>query len=67
MTEITQQTPVEFIRNTRLAKAASLLDQNKFYVSEVAFMTGFTEMSYFRRIFKDFYGVTPSEYANRRK
>lgn len=67
MTEITQQTPVEFIRNTRLAKAASLLEQNKFYVSEVAFMTGFTEMSYFRKIFKDFYGVTPSDYAAGKK
>lgn len=65
--EITQQTPVEFIRNTRLAKAANLLEQNKFYVSEVAFMTGFTEMSYFRKIFKDFYGVTPSDYAGGKK
>ena len=61
--EITQQTPVEFIRNIRLAKAANLLEQNKFYVSEVAFMTGFSEISYFRKIFKDFYGVTPSDYA----
>lgn len=65
--EITQQTPVEFIRNTRLAKAANLLEQNKFYVSEVAFMTGFTEMSYFRKIFKDFYGVSPSDYAAGKK
>ncbi len=65
--EITQQTPVEFIRNIRLAKAANLLEQNKFYISEVAFMTGFSEISYFRKIFKDFYGVTPSEYANGQK
>jgi AraC-like DNA-binding protein len=27
-------------------------------------MAGFTEMSYFRKIFKEFYGVTPSDYAN---
>lgn len=61
--EITNQTPVEFIRNLRLARAANLLLQNKFYVSEIAYMTGFSEISYFRKIFKDFYGVTPTEYA----
>jgi signal transduction histidine kinase/ligand-binding sensor domain-containing protein/DNA-binding response OmpR family regulator len=65
--EITKQTPVEFIRNLRLAKASVLLSQNKFYVSEVAYMAGFTEISYFRKIFKDFYGATPSEYARRSK
>lgn len=61
--EITSQTPVEFIRNLRLDKAAKLLKENKFYVSEVAFMAGFTELTYFRRIFKDFYGVSPSDFA----
>jgi DNA-binding response OmpR family regulator/anti-sigma regulatory factor (Ser/Thr protein kinase) len=62
--EITNQSPVEFIRNLRLEKAARLLKENKFYVSEVAYMAGFTEMSYFRKIFKEFYGVTPSDYAS---
>jgi DNA-binding response OmpR family regulator len=60
---LTNQSPVELIRNQRLAKAAKLLLENKFYVSEVAYMTGFTELSYFRKNFKDFYGVSPSEYA----
>ena len=62
--EITNQSAVEFIRNIRLGKAAKLLNQNKFYISEVAYMTGFNEISYFRKIFKDFYGVSPSDYAN---
>jgi signal transduction histidine kinase/ligand-binding sensor domain-containing protein/DNA-binding response OmpR family regulator len=62
--EITNQSPVEFIRNLRLEKAARLLKENKFYVSEVAYMAGFTEMSYFRKIFKEFYGMTPSDYAS---
>ena len=62
--EITNQSAVEFIRNIRLGKASKLLKQNKFYISEVAYMTGFTEISYFRKIFKDFYGVSPSDYAN---
>lgn len=61
--ELTNQSPVELIRNLRLEKAAKLLQENKFYVSEVAYMSGFTEMSYFRKIFKDFYGVSPSDYS----
>jgi signal transduction histidine kinase/DNA-binding response OmpR family regulator len=63
ISEITRQSPVELIRNLRLEKAAKLLRQNKFYISEVAYMSGFTEISYFRKIFKDFYGVSPSEFA----
>ena len=61
--EISNQSPVELIRNLRLEKAASLLGQNKFYISEVAYMAGFSEISYFRKIFKEFYGVSPSEFA----
>ena len=61
--ELTNQSPVELIRNLRLEKAAKLLHENKFYVSEIAYMTGFTEISYFRKIFKDFYGVSPSDFA----
>jgi len=62
--EITNRSPVEFIRNLRLEKAAKLLKQNKYYISEVAYMAGFTEMSYFRKIFKEFYGVSPSDFAS---
>jgi AraC-like DNA-binding protein len=54
---------VELIRNLRLEKAAKLLRENKFRVSEVAYMAGFTEISYFRKIFKDFFGVSPSDFA----
>lgn len=61
--DITDQSAVEFIRNIRLGKASKLLKQNKFYISEVAYMSGFSEISYFRKIFKDFYGVSPSNFA----
>lgn len=62
-TEITQQTPIELIRNTRLQVAGQLLKQNKFYISEIMYMTGFQEISYFRKIFKEFYGASPSEFV----
>lgn len=65
--ELTGQTAIEFIRNTRLQVAARLLTQNKVYVSEVTYMCGFKELSYFRKVFKEVYGMSPNEYANNAK
>jgi signal transduction histidine kinase/ligand-binding sensor domain-containing protein/DNA-binding response OmpR family regulator len=62
--ELTSLTAIEFIRNMRLKRAANLLKQNKLYVSEVAYMCGFNELSYFRKIFKELFGVSPQKYAS---
>ena len=61
--ELTGMTAIEFIRNKRLENAANLLRQNKLYVSEIAYMCGFKELSYFRKVFKAVYGLSPQEYA----
>ena len=55
-------TPNEYIRNIRLQKAAMLLSQQYFMVSEVAYMVGFSAPSYFSKCFQDYYGVSPSAY-----
>ncbi len=60
---LTNQTAVEFIRSVRLKRAAQLLAQNKFHISEVAYMVGFMDVDYFRRCFKEQFGYTPKEYA----
>jgi len=61
---LTNQTAIEFIRNVRLKRAAQLLEQNKLYVNEVAYMVGFTDVDYFRKCFKEQFGYTPKEYSN---
>jgi signal transduction histidine kinase/ligand-binding sensor domain-containing protein/DNA-binding response OmpR family regulator len=61
--ELTNLTAIEFIRNARLKRAAKLLSENKHYVSEVAYICGFNELSYFRKIFKEFYGISPQKYS----
>lgn len=61
---LTNQTAVEFIRSIRLKRAAQLLEQNKFNISEVSYMVGFMDVDYFRRCFKEQFGNTPKEYAN---
>jgi signal transduction histidine kinase/ligand-binding sensor domain-containing protein/DNA-binding response OmpR family regulator len=65
--ELTGMSAIEFIRNKRLQMAAGLLLQNKLYVSEIAYMCGFKELSWFRKIFKEVYGMAPLEYANHRQ
>lgn len=55
--------PVEFIRNVRLECAAELLATNRFNVSEVRYRVGMQDADYFRKCFKQKYGVTPSEYS----
>jgi signal transduction histidine kinase/ligand-binding sensor domain-containing protein/CheY-like chemotaxis protein/AraC-like DNA-binding protein len=63
--ELTHQTTKNFIRNIRLKQAASLLVRNNLSVSEVAYATGFISLSHFSNAFKDFYGVSPTEYRGK--
>jgi AraC-like DNA-binding protein len=60
--QLTDMTPVEFIRNLRMKKAASLLKEGKFSVSEVMYMVGFSNSGYFSKCFQKAFGVTPKEY-----
>ena len=62
---ITGKTPVEFIRAIRLKRAASLLETDGVYVSEVAYMVGFNSPKIFAGHFKDEFGCSPSEYRKR--
>jgi len=59
---LTDKTPSEFIRFIRLKRAAELLAKSQMYVGEVAFLVGFNEPKYFRKYFKEEFGVTPNEY-----
>lgn len=60
--ELTGISPVDFLRNYRLGKAARLLRQKKFTISEVAYQTGFTSPAYFSKCFKAVYHITPTEF-----
>lgn len=60
--ELTGTTPVDFLRNYRLGKAAQLLKQKQYSVSEIAYQTGFSSPAYFSKCFKAVYNMTPSEY-----
>jgi len=59
---MTGQSPVEFIRETRLRHAAQLLRQSEMSVTEVSHAVGIADSRYFAKCFKHTYGVTPTEY-----
>lgn len=54
--------PNKYITNRRLEKAADLLVEGRYNVSEVAWQVGFTSAAYFYKCFKQKYGVVPSKY-----
>ncbi|NDV81940.1 two-component regulator propeller domain-containing protein [Bacteroides sp. 51] len=60
--ELTNQSARDFIRNIRLKQAATLLSEKKLTVSEVAYATGFSNISHFSSSFKELYGMSPTEY-----
>lgn len=62
--ELTNQSTKNFIRNIRLKQAATLLIENDLTVSEAAYATGFISISHFSNSFREFYGVSPSEYKD---
>ncbi len=60
--QLTGYTPVEYIRSIRIKKAALLLQQKKFTVSEVMYMVGFSNASYFSKCFQSEFGMSPKVY-----
>jgi len=52
----------EYIRKLRIEKALELLKQPRHSLSEIAYLTGFSDQSHFTRIFKKHTGRSPAEY-----
>lgn len=61
--QMTGKTPVEFIRQIRMQRAAILLREGRFSVSEVMYMVGFSNSSYFSKCFQKAYGITPAAWS----
>lgn len=59
---LTGQTPASFFKIYKLNRAAGLLREGKYNISEIADMTGFSSLSHFSTSFKKQFGVTPSDF-----
>ena len=59
---LTGQTPIEFFKQYKLNRAAQLLKEGKYTISQVSDLTGFSSPSKFSTLFKKQFGVPPSGY-----
>ena len=54
--------PIEYLINLRLEKAAAMLRQSEAAISEIAMATGFGDSNYFTKMFRRKFGVSPRDY-----
>ena len=59
------QSPMAYLINRRVARAAELLRQEDLTVTEVGYRVGFEDSNYFARQFRRVMGTTPREFARR--
>jgi len=62
---IAGQTPGEFIRMVKLKRAAQMIVENKFSITQIAYEVGFASPAQFTRAFKKAFSCLPSEFASR--
>ena len=60
-TEYFNMSPIEYINKLKIKKACELLKSGIYTVSETAEKTGFSNIYYFSRLFKDITGVSPKQ------
>lgn len=64
------QTPLKYMIDLRMQKAKTMLAAawtGEYSVAEVAESCGFSDALYFSRVFKKYYGCSPSEFVKRRR
>ena len=56
-----------FLRDIRMKKAMELLDQGNMKIYEVAYLTGYTDVKYFCKVFKEAVGTSATNYIRDRR
>lgn len=55
-------TPIKYLNRYRLRQARALLEQGEMTITDVALAVGFSDSSYFARVFRDEVGISPRDY-----
>jgi signal transduction histidine kinase/DNA-binding response OmpR family regulator/streptogramin lyase len=56
-------TPNEYLKIARLKKAAQLLKEGNYRITEICYMVGFNSPSYFAKCFQQQFGVLPKDFS----
>lgn len=59
------RTVTEYVRHIRLEAARDLMNTTDLNISQIVYSIGFTSRSYFSKIFKEKYGMTPHEFRKK--
>lgn len=59
---LTDQDTTEFIRSIRLKRAAQMILKKQDNIGSIGYAVGFNDLKYFRKCFKDQFGMTPSKF-----
>ncbi|MBE6761354.1 MAG: helix-turn-helix domain-containing protein [Ruminococcaceae bacterium] len=64
--EATNFSIFEYLQKVRIEKACLLLKTTDRKITDIVNLVGFTDYRYFNKIFKNYTGMTPRKYANRK-
>lgn len=56
----------EYLNKVRVQKAENLLGIRNLKINEIGDMVGYSDAAYFIKVFKKYYGMTPSEYRKKK-
>ncbi len=66
MLNVTGKSPLEFIKNMRMQKAAQLLDKTELTIAEIAYEVGFNNPKHFSKSFKAVFTMLPTSYRQQK-
>lgn len=64
---LTGLAPIEFVKEMRVKRAAQLIETGEFNMTQISYMVGINDPRYFSKCFKQRFGMTPTEYKDKRK
>lgn len=65
--EVFHKTPIDYLIDFRMEKACELLLEGRNSITEVAYLCGFNDSSYFSRCFRQYQNLTPKQYQKQKK
>lgn len=63
---LTGLAPIEFIKEMRVTRAAQLIETGDYNMTQIAYMVGINDPRYFSKCFKQRFGMTPTEYKEKK-
>jgi AraC-like DNA-binding protein len=67
LTALTSQSASDFINAIRLKRSQELIASGEYNISEVAYAVGYNDPKYYSRIFRKYFGISPSDFMKESK